>query len=313
MNRFLNLKGLIWLILCIIWGTTWIFIKVGLEDLPPISFAVARFLLAVAILFPLIRIQKIPLPSTAAEWRLIAFTGVLQFSINYSMVFWSEQYITSGLAAVLQAMIPVFGLVLAWIFLPSERITPVKVFAVLLGIAGVGMIFYDQLQVQSFMAFLGCVAVVAGSYAAAQASILIKAKGGLMHPASLVFGQMLCGLPAIIIYSLAAEGNPLTFHWTAKAVICVVYLTVFGTIAAFWLYYWLLSRIESTKAMMISLVTPLIAVVIGWIIAGETLPPQTGLGGTLIIASIWLIVLRRRVPSPDKAGLNAETQRRGGD
>lgn len=289
---------LIWLLLCLIWGTTWIFIKIGLEDLPPITFAAARFLLAVAILYVVIRVQKIPIPKTAKQWRLIALTGVLQFSINYSMVFWSEQYITSGLAAVLQAMITVFGLILAWIFLPNERITRLKVFAVAMGIVGVGVIFYDQLSVQSFMAFLGCVGVVIGSYAAAQASILVKAKGGGIHPAALVFCQMLCGLPAIIVYSLVAEGNPFTFHWTWKAVGCVLYLTIAGTIAAFWLYYWLLGKIESTKAMMISLVTPLLAVVIGAITIGETLPPQTGLGGLLIIGSIGLIVFRKRRLQP---------------
>lgn len=300
MSRPRALNILAWLILCLIWGTTWIFIKIGLEDLPPITFAVARFLLGVIFLFVIIWVQKIPLPKTAREWRLIALTGVLQFSINYSMVFWSEQYITSGLAAVLQSMITVFGLALAWIFLPNESITKIKVFAVCLGIVGVGVVFYDQLKVQNLMAFLGCVAVVVGSYAAAQASILIKARGGSFHPASLVFGQMICGLPAIIIYSLAAEGNPLRFHWTWRAVICVLYLTIFGTIAAFWLYYWLLNRIESTKAMMISLVTPLLAVIIGWIVLGETLPPQTGLGGLLIIGSIWLIVARRRAFPPPR-------------
>jgi drug/metabolite transporter (DMT)-like permease len=294
------MKILVWLILCLIWGTTWIFIKVGLDDLPPMAFAAARFILAVVILFVIIRLQRIPLPNTLKEWRLIALTGVLQFSINYSMVFWSEQYITSGLAAVLQAMITVFGLVLAWIFLPNERITKIKAFAVALGIVGVAVIFIDQLKVQSLMAFLGCVGVVIGSYAAAQASILIKAKGGAFHPATLVFGQMICGLPAVIIYSLVVEGNPLGYHWTWRALVCVLYLTIFGTIAAFWLYYWLLGRVESTKAMMISLVTPLIAVVIGALTIGETLPPQTGLGGLLIIGSIGLIVFRRRGPAPAK-------------
>lgn len=294
MPKIFSLNVLVWVILCIIWGTTWIFIKVGLDDLPPITFAAARFLLAVAILSVVIRVQKIPLPKTGKEWRLIALTGVLQFAVNYSMVFWSEQYITSGLAAVLQAMITVFGLILAWFFLPNERITKLKVFAVLMGIVGVTVIFYDQLKVQSFMAFLGCVGIVIGSYAAAQASILVKAKGGSFHPAALVFGQMLFGLPLIIIYSLAAEGNPLTFHWTWKAVICILYLTILGTIAAFWLYYWLLNKIESTKAMMISLVTPLIAVVIGAATIGEKMPPQTGLGGLLIIGSIGLIVFRKK-------------------
>lgn len=288
------MKLLVWLILALIWGTTWIFIKIGLDDLPPIAFAGSRFLLAVIILFFVIRLQKIPLPRSAKEWRLIALTGILQFSINYSMVFWSEQYITSGLAAVLQAMITVFGLILAWFFLPNERITKVKVFAVAIGIVGVGVIFYDQLKVQSFMAFLGCLGVVIGSYAAAQASILVKAKGGAIHPAALVFCQMICGLPAVIIYSLVSEGDPLKFHWTWKAIGCILYLTIAGTIAAFWLYYWLLDKIESTKAMMISLVTPLLAVVIGWLVLGEKLPPQTGIGGLLIIASIGLIVFRRR-------------------
>jgi len=285
---------LVWLILAVIWGTTWIFIKIGLGDLPPITFAAARFLLAVAILFPVIRIQKIPLPRTSAEWKLIALTGVLQFSLNYSAVFWSEQYITSGLAAVLQATITVFGLGLAWIFLPNERITKLKIAAVVIGIVGVAVIFIDQLRIESVMAFAGSVAIVVGAYAAAQASILVKAKGTAIHPASLVFSQMICGLPLILIYAFVAEGNPISHNWSWRAIGCVLYLTLAGTIAAFWLYYWLLARIESTKAMMISLVTPLLAVVIGNIFLGETLPPQTVFGGLLILASIALIVFRKR-------------------
>lgn len=293
------MKLLVWLALCLIWGTTWIFIKIGLEDLPPITFAAARFILAAAVLAVVIKLQKLPLPQTARDWKLIALTGILQFTVNYSLVFWSEQYISSGLAAVLQAMITVFGLVLAWIFLPAERISWLKVFAVVLGIIGVAVIFIEQLQINSVLAFAGCVAIVVGAYAAAQASILVKAKGGSFHPASLVFGQMLCGIPPIVIYALAVEGNPLDLHWTWNAVVCVLYLSILGTIAAFWLYYWLLSKIESTKAMMISLVTPLIAVIIGAYYLDETLPPQTFFGGILILASIGLIVFRKKAKHKD--------------
>lgn len=288
------MKLLVWLVLCLLWGTTWAFIKIGLLDLPPITFASARFILAALILAVVIKLQKLPLPPTAKDWKLIALTGILQFAVNYSLVFWSEQHISSGLAAVLQAMITVFGLVLAWIFLPAERITWLKVFSVILGIVGVAVIFIEQLQINSVLAFAGCVAIVVGAYAAAQASILIKAKGGAFHPASLVFGQMICGIPFIVIYALAAEGNPLAMNWTWRAVGCVLYLTIFGTIAAFWLYYWLLSKIESTKAMMISLVTPLIAVVIGAFFLDEKLPPQTFFGGVFILASIGLIVFRKK-------------------
>jgi drug/metabolite transporter (DMT)-like permease len=295
---------IVWLILCLIWGSTWVFIKIGLQDLPPLTFAAARFILAVSILACIIFLQKIPLPKTAKEWKLIALTGVLQFSINYSLVFWSEQYISSGLAAVLQAMITVFGLALAWIFLPDERITKLKIFAVLLGIIGVATIFIEQLKINNWMAFMGCVAIVVGAYAAAQASILIKARGGKIHPASLSFCQMACGVLPVIIYALVKEGNPLEFNWTWRAVGCILYLTILGTIAAFWLYYWLLNKIESTKAMMISLVTPLLAVVIGAIFLGEKLLPQTFFGGVLILLSIGLIVFRRKIKG-------IETQRRG--
>ena len=294
MPKFLTAKVLVWLLLALIWSTTWIFIKIGLADLPPIAFSSSRFLVSVAILFVVIRLQRIPLPKTAAEWKLLALTGVLQFSINYSMVFWAEQHITSGLAAVLQATITVFGLALAWIFLPNERITPQKIIAVAIGVIGVAVIFADQLRVENFLAFAGCIAIVVGAYAAAQASILIKARGSAIHPASMVFCQMICGLPAIMIYSLIREGNPLTYRWSWTAIFCVLYLAVFGSVIAFWLYYWLLSKIESTQAMMISLVTPLLAVVIGAIVLGETLPPQTGIGGLLIIASIGLIVFKRK-------------------
>ncbi len=76
------MKVIIWLILCLIWGTTWFFIKIGLEDLPPISFAAARFILAILILAVIIFLQKIPLPATARDWKLLALTGVLQFSVN---------------------------------------------------------------------------------------------------------------------------------------------------------------------------------------------------------------------------------------
>ncbi len=289
-----GMKSIVWVILCLIWGTTWIFIKIGLEDLPPITFAVARFVLAAMMLLPIIYILKTPWPQNWAQWRLMAFTGLLQFTINYSTVFWSEQYITSGLAAVLQATITVFGLALAWIFLPAERITPLKIIAVLIGIGGVAVIFVDQLRVESTLAFVGSVAIVVGAYCAAQASILVKARAVGINPAVIVFTQMVCGLPPLIVYALVAEGSPFVHNWGLRAVGSVLYLSIAGTVAAFWLYYWLLARIESTQAMMISLVTPLIAVVVGNIFLGEKLPPQTMVGGLLILSSIGLIVIRKR-------------------
>jgi drug/metabolite transporter (DMT)-like permease len=288
------MKILVWLILCLVWGSTWFFIKIGLTDLPPIAFASARFIVAAIVIFCIISVNKIPLPNTKKQWRFLALTGFLQFSLNYSCVFWSEQYISSGLAAVLQATIPAFGLIAAWIHLPDERITGLKIASIFIGIIGVAIIFVEQLQITGFLAFIGCLAIIFGAAAAAEASVLTKASGGEIHPASMVFGQMICGVPPMILYSLAAEGNPLKFHWSSTSIFTIFYLAIVGTILTFWIYYWLLRQIESTKAMMISLVTPLIAVIIGALTLGEKIPLQTFLGGLLILSSIGLVVFKRK-------------------
>lgn len=287
-------KIFVWLLLCLIWGTTWFFIKIGLDDLPPISFAGLRFTLALLLLFILIKIQKIPLPKTKNEWKILCVTGILQFSINYSLVFWSEKYISSGLAAVLQAMIPAFGLLTAWIHLPDEKITWQKILAITMGIVGVGVIFIEQLQISDSWAFLACIGIVIGALAAAEASVLTKKTSGKHHPLTFLFGQILCGIPLVILFGYFKEGNPLDFHWTGRAVFAVLYLAIVGTIVAFWLYYWLLNRVESSKAMTISLVTPLVAVIVGNLVLGEKLPLQTFFGGLMILAGVGLIVARRR-------------------
>ena len=149
---------------------------------------------------------------------------------------------------------------------------------------------------------MGSLAIVIGAFGAAYASVLTKAKLQGFNPAAMVFCQMLIGLIPLWIVSLAMEGNPIKYHWNLKAVICVLYLAIMGSMVAFWLYYWLLSKVESTKAMMISLVTPLIAVIIGWIVLGEKLPPQTIFGGILILASIGLIVFRKKL-KPQKSAI----------
>src|ERR1044072_5227246 len=137
---------LVWLLLCLIWGTTWLFIKLGLEDLPPLTFAGIRFVIATAIVFVLIAIRRISLPTRKRDWILLAVTGVLSFTLNYGLVFWGEQYISSGLAAILQSTLPAFGLIIAHFYLPRERLTLLKILGVVLGVFGVGVIFSNQLH-----------------------------------------------------------------------------------------------------------------------------------------------------------------------
>ena len=146
---------LVWLILCGIWGSTWLFIKLGLADLPPITFAGIRFVIACTILFSLIRIRRISLPRARADWILLASSGILSFGLNYGLVFWGEQYITSGLAALLQATLPAFGLVFAHFHLPAERLSWTKIGGFVWGLCCVGVVFSNQLRVSGSLALAG--------------------------------------------------------------------------------------------------------------------------------------------------------------
>jgi len=284
---------LVWLLLCLIWGSTWLFIKLGLSDLPPFTFAGIRFVIACSILFTIVAARRLPLPRTRADWLLLATTGVLSFSLNYGLLFWGEQYISSGLAALLQATIPVFGLVIAHFYLPTEQMTPVKIFGVVMGVVGVGVIFSNQLTVAGPKALAGSAVLIVGSACAAYANVLVKARGAKLNPAILAGGQMFFGLIPLLLIGIPLEGNPLNFHWTRMAVISLFYLAIVGSVAAFLLYYWLVQHMDVTKTMLVALVTPVIAVTLGVLVLDEELNWRTFAGGAMIISGIGLIVLRK--------------------
>ena len=269
------------------------FIKLGLRDLPPISFAAIRFALASAILCAIVAARRAPLPRNRLELMLILKTGVLAFALNYGLLFWGEQHISSGMAALLQATIPVFGMLIAHPYLPGERLTAWKLGGALLGVAGVGVIFSNQLAAEGLMAVWGSAAVVAGAVFVAYSNVMVKAQGARIEPETLAAGQMLCGLVPLAAFGLAFEGSPFEFNWTTRAVVSLLYLTLVGSVAAFLLFYWLVRNMDVTKTMLIALVTPLAAVLLGMIVLGERLTWRTVAGGALIMSGIGLVVLRR--------------------
>jgi drug/metabolite transporter (DMT)-like permease len=298
---------LVWLILCGIWGSTWLFIKLGLADLPPLTFAGIRFVLASLILSVMIFARGVRWPRSRHDWRIIAIVGILQFTLNYGLVFWGEQHISSGLAAVLQSTFPVFGLVIAHLYLPQERMTKAKVIGVLLGFAGVAIIFSNQLSIAGHMALFGSIALVMSAFFGSYGNVLVKAYGTKIDPQVLAAGQMLCGFPPLLILGLVTEGNPLNFRWTLVAILSLAYLVVVGSVIAFGLYYWLLSHMDVTNTMLIALVTPVVAVVLGMIVLHERLNWRLFAGAACIISGLALVVWRKtkhsaRVVAPQPDG-----------
>jgi drug/metabolite transporter (DMT)-like permease len=288
---------IVWWITCLIWSSVWLCIKIGVGDVPPATFASARLVLALAVLLPMLVLRGQPLPRQRRDWLLIGATGFLLLGLNYAFLYWGAQYVTSGLSAVLQAVTPVFGLLFAHALLDDERFTPGQVSGLLLGVLGVGVIFAEQLSLTGRAAFLGCLAVTASAACVALGYVLVRKHGAHLRPIELTTGQMIVGLVPLLAIAFAHEGNPLAVRWTTPAILSVVYLALAGSVAAFWLNYWLLSRVGATKLLAMGLIEPLIAVLLGAIVLHEALPARTVLGGSCILASTWLVLApRRRAP-----------------
>jgi drug/metabolite transporter (DMT)-like permease len=276
----------VWVVTCLIWSTVWLFIKIGVRDVPPVTFAVFRLAIALLVLVPITFAQRVALPRNPRQYLLIASTGVVLLGVNYALLNWGIQFVSSGLTAVLQAMTPAFGMVFAHFVLRDEPMTRIKAAALAAGIVGVGIIFSDQLDFAGSQALRGSIAVVTGAVCVAVAYVAMRRYGGELHPSVITSGQMFAALAPLLAYALWREGNPLAVAWTHKALLSVVYLALLGSVAGAWLNYWLLQRIGATRLLVMGLIEPLLAVVLGAAVLDETLTRRAVLGGTMILVSV---------------------------
>jgi drug/metabolite transporter (DMT)-like permease len=275
--------------LCLIWSSTWLAIKLGLRDLPPVSFVAIRFIIAVAVLLA-ISIGRVPLlPKNRGDFKLLAWTGVLMFCVNYALLFWAELYVSSGLSAVLQATIPIFGMVFAHFIIPSETLRGARIAGSLVALGGVALICSRLLDFGGLLAFWGGVAIVFGAASAAFSNVILKARAIRLAPAMIAAWQMIFGLVPLIVAGLLLEGNPLRFHWTGRALFCLFYLAIPGSALAFLLLYWLMPRMSVTNLQTISFITPPGAVLFGWLLGGESFSLWSLMGGALVLIGVWLI------------------------
>jgi drug/metabolite transporter (DMT)-like permease len=300
-----TLPALVWLLLASIWGSTWLFIKVGLEDLPPITFAGIRFVVASAPLVAWLGIRVLRrglggIGGTSGirgrDWWLMVWTGLLTFTLNYALVFWGESHISSGLAAILYTTFPMFGMLLAHGLLPDEPLTARSVAGVLLAAAGVVLIFYNEIDVRGLLALLGSAAVVTAAAGSALADVWIKKDGVHIDPVLMTAVQMVAGFIPLLALGIPLEGNPLGFHWTPRAVFALVYLALLGSSTSFVLLYWLIRRIPVTRVMLIPFLSTLVAVLLGAVVLGERLSWRVVAGGAAILVGLGLAILRRALP-----------------
>jgi len=281
---------IIWGITCALWSTVWVFIKLGVTDVPPITFAASRLFVALLVLATILTARRATLPRDPRDWLLIGGTGVLLLGVNYALLYWGMQFVSSGLAAVLQALTPVFAMVFAHLLLAHERITPVKVVALAIGIVGISIIFADQLRFSGWRSVLGGSAVLAGAMFVAFAYVLMKKDARDLDPGIITAGQMCSALLPLTAFALIVEGNPLAIRWTATAAAALLYLALFGSIIATWLNYWLLRRMDATKVLVMALAEPPIAMLLGAAILDETLSARMITGTICILVSVSVVL-----------------------
>jgi drug/metabolite transporter (DMT)-like permease len=278
-----------WLTLCVVWSSTWLAIKVGLRDLPPISYVAIRFVIAIIVLLVMSIGHVRLLPPRRSDLTLLAFTGVLMFAVNYGLLFWGELHVSSGLAAVLQATIPIFGMVFAHFMVPDEPLRLQKLAGAVLALGGVALICMKLLDFSGVLAFWGGLGIVCGGASAAYSNVILKARTIQLAPAMIAAWQMIFGTVPMLILGWVIEGNPARFHWTGLSIFCLLYLAIIGSALTFLLLYWLLPRMTVTNLQTISLITPPGAVMLGWAVGGERFPLWSLVGAGFVLAGTWMI------------------------
>ena len=288
-------------IIYFVWGSTFYAIRVGVHEVPPLLLAAIRFSIAGVVLFAWAVAKGEPLPSRR-EWGATAIVAVLIFVVDYGILFWAEQRVPSGTAAVILATIPAFMALSEIILLRTERVTLRLSSALLIGLVGVIVLVDPSLGMSGTPVYtLGAVGLIVSAISWSGASVLSKR---LPMPPSRVMSaaaQMLVGGLFLCVVA-AAAGEERGFHAAAVsrgAWIALVYLIVAGSIVGFTAYTWLLHHESPTKVGTYAYVNPVVAVVLGHFLGGEVLDLRTGLGTALVLASVIVITTRR------KAGVGA--------
>lgn len=268
-----------------IWGSTWLAIKIGLGSVPPFLGVGIRFLLAAAILHVIIRLRKVEIPLTRDAKVLYVVLIVISYSLPFGLVYWAEQHIPSGLASILFAGYPFWVGVFSQLFLPGERMNLFKLAGIVTGFAGLMIIFSQDIHWTDTEGFLGMGAILISTIMQAGTTIVVKRLGQNMSPFAMNYVGMLFGGLLLFVFGMSTESFA-DIRWDAAAIGSIVYLAVFGSVVAFVTYYWLLKRIQAVYLSLTTFVNPIIAVLLGAIVLGETLEMTVYIGAALVLTGI---------------------------
>jgi len=282
-------------IIYFVWGSTYLAIRVGVREVPPFLLAAMRFLIAGVVLYGwmMARGERSP---TGRQWASASFLAILIFVLDYGLLFWAEQRVPSGIAAVMMATIPAFMALSEIIFLRTQRLTVRLTLALLIGIGGVAVLMSRSLNLGGApIDMVGAAALTVASISWSVASVLTRK---LPLPPSKVMSsgaQMLAG-GVFLAITAAALGEFRSFHpWAISrgAWLSLLYLIVAGSIIGYTAYVWLIHHESPTKVGTYAYVNPVVAVLVGYFLGGESLGLRTILGTLFVLVSVMLITMKQ--------------------
>jgi drug/metabolite transporter (DMT)-like permease len=278
-------------IIYFVWGSTFFAIRVGVREVPPFLLAGMRFLVAGIVLYAWMRAKGTPSP-TLNEWRSATILAFLIFVLDYGLLFWAEKRVPSGVAAVMLATIPAFMTISEIVILRTQRLTTRLAVALLVGIGGVAVLVspavsFGEAPIDTVGACALIVAAISWSVAAALTRKLQLPAAKVMSSGS----QMLAG-GLLLSVTAALLGEFRGFHVQAVsrgAWLALLYLIVAGSIVAFTAYVWLIHHESPTKVGTYAYVNPVVAVLVGYFLGGETIGGRTIFGTLLVLVSVVVI------------------------
>lgn len=295
----------------LLWGATFLAIRVAVVEIPPLFTAGVRFLVAGGLLYAFMRVRGAPAPSMH-QWRGLALTALCLFVLTYAALFWAEQYVPSGVTAIFEATLPLITLALEVFVFRHQPFRWRMLGVIALGFGAVAWLLW-QGDGQP-LPLLPCMAILSSCVAWSLGAVLTRTMPLPRSPALTAGAQMMLG--GVVLLALSAAGGELAPfpHVSLRAGLALLYLIVAGSWVGFTAYIWLLTRMPATRVASHAYVNPVVALALGYLVAGEQLTLGMLLASAVILGSVFLIlkapqrqlVLPRALPS-----LPRERQRGG--
>lgn len=289
------LQIFVFILLSIIWGTTWVAIKISLEGVPPFTGAALRFVIAILFLLIYSRLKNISLRFGRSDFKTLFISAILLYTVDYGLIYWAEQYLSAGVTAIFFATFPLFMAIFSNFVFKNEAFSVKKFTGVILGFSGVLVIFYDQLLITDYNLFviLAIIAVIVSASSAALSTIIVKKYLHGVNPASLTLHQMVWGVISLATIGIFS-GELSAIQLNVRVMSAVGYLGIMGSALAFVMFYWLLKKMSAISLSFIIYITPVVALITDWFIFREVVAFKTIIGMLLIFSGVALSQRSRR-------------------